>query len=124
MTNSRFGISYYVRSLFRVMGPHVHYTRTKRVQAQNGSGWEFSCRQCSYRVRYIQLNEHDKRTLEIIDIGDPTARHTNNILKGFVASDLQDRVEQPDQIVDEDTWLTKELRQQIDIILGKFTWDW
>jgi hypothetical protein len=106
------------------MNPHVHYTLTKRIDSHNGSGWEFSCEQCSYKVRYIQLPEHDRRTLEIIDIGDPSARHTNNVLKEFVARDLQGGCDDQVQIVDEEVWLTYELREQIDIILGKFSWDW
>jgi hypothetical protein len=100
----------------------VHYTITERIERENGSGWEFTCQQCSYRARYIHFPEHGKQTLEIIDIGDPTARHTNNAHREFIGEDLQGQDNLPGILEDEDSWLTPELREQIDAILGKLGW--
>lgn len=101
----------------------VHYTITERIEREDGAGWEFTCRECSYRARYIHFPEHGKQTLEIIDIGDPTARHTNNAHKEYLAGNSESQGSVPGIFDDEASWLTPELRQQIEAILGKFQWD-
>lgn len=101
----------------------VHYTITERIQGEGGSGWEFTCKECSYRARYIHFADHGKQTLEIIDIGDPTARHTNNAHKEFRSNDTVDAGLVPNIIEDETSWLTPELRGQIESVLAKFVWD-
>jgi hypothetical protein len=98
----------------------VHFTITERIQGQDGSGWEFSCKECSYRARYIHFPEHGKQTLEIIDIGDPMARHTNGDHKDFPPQRNQSSSWVPNLIEDEETWLTPDLRAQIEAVLSKF----
>jgi len=55
----------------------IHHTHTKRIQDSAKEGWEFQCPYCSYRTRYITQNGNEPRRLEIIDEGDPDARHTS-----------------------------------------------
>jgi hypothetical protein len=101
----------------------VHYTITERIQGENGYGWEFTCKECSYRARYVHFPKHGKQTLEIIDIGDPTARHTNNAHKEILGEGSQAQDAVPGFFEDEAAWLTPELRAQIEAVLGKFNWD-
>ena len=101
----------------------VHFTITEKIQGENISGWEFSCKECSYRARYIHFPDHGKQTLEIIDIGDPMARHTNNANQDYLENDYQDQGTSTKIFEEEAAWLTPELRQQIEVILGKFSWE-
>jgi hypothetical protein len=100
----------------------VHFTKTEKIEREDGAGWEFTCDECSYRARYIHFPEHGKQTLEIIDIGDPTARHTNSANQENLAESLPNQASVPTIIEDEASWLTPELREQIDLILAKFEW--
>jgi hypothetical protein len=54
----------------------VHQTRAQKIHDPSKEGWEFSCPHCSYRARSTSKNGRGPRTLEIIDGGDPGARHT------------------------------------------------
>ena len=101
----------------------IHYTKTEKLQGKNGSGWEFSCKECSYRVRYIYLSENTDRTLEIINIGDPTARHTNNSETEFRDQELPRPRIEANAGEDKSAWLTSDLLDQIQAILAKFDWD-
>lgn len=96
---------------------NIHYTLTHRITTPHSSGWEFSCQQCSYRIRYTRLPGKDKLALEIINIGDPSARHTNNTPDWFQDNPIANSTEE------EGSWLTAELRDQIRIILSKSGWD-
>ncbi len=84
----------------------VHHTAAARIPIEEGGGWEFQCPECSYRVRY--LDDRSSPHLEILNAGDPGARHTNNH-RGTRRSPASR---------DED-WLTPELRQHIDEILRR-----
>jgi hypothetical protein len=101
----------------------VHYTITERIEGEKGSGWEFTCNECSYRARYIHFPEHGRQTLEIIDIGDPNARHTNNAHQELIGNEIRAQDGVPSYFIDESTWLTPELRQQIYAVLAKYDWD-
>lgn len=57
----------------------VHHTEIYELHEQPGGtviGWEFVCPQCSYQARYVAQTQR----LEIINLGDPHARHTGNQL--------------------------------------------
>jgi hypothetical protein len=100
----------------------VHYTVTERIEGEKGSGWEFTCKECSYRARYIHFPDHGRQTLEIIDIGDPTARHTNSAHQVYLDQSSQNGEYEHNIFEDESSWLTPEIREQIDAILAKFDW--
>ena len=77
----------------------VHHTITH----QNQDSWEFSCPICGYRARYNAHPRHHTQQLEILQVGDPQARHVSNHLQIRVA--------------DDEAWLTPELRQQMEELL-------
>jgi hypothetical protein len=56
----------------------VHHTFTNRIPDSEGGGWEFWCVECSYRVRYTQQDASSSQQLQVLNAGDPLARHTSN----------------------------------------------
>ncbi len=92
--------------------PTIHQTTTNRIHNAERGGWEFACPTCSYRVRFIMHTRHEQR-LEIIDLGDPEARHTSNHVPVRPMEDWP--VSESDDL--HEAWLTPELRQQIEDLL-------
>ena len=97
----------------------VHHTHTKVIQSGSVRGWEFGCAQCGYRARYIITNGHDMGEFEILEIGDPEARHYNASLEEAYELD-----QQYPEISDEADWLPIEIVEQIEAILGRFDFDY
>jgi hypothetical protein len=56
----------------------VHQTVTTRINDGESCGWEFKCHICGYHARYLIRGSDDEGALEVIEVGDPHARHTNN----------------------------------------------
>lgn len=100
----------------------VHYTITQRIISPGGSVWEFFCHDCGYQARYIDMAQHGEQKLEILDVGDPAARHTNNSHELGRVGELGSRGAQEREVADEESWLTPELRKQIEDILAGFDW--
>lgn len=103
----------------------IHQTETRRIPDAEGGGWVFNCRNCGYQARYRM--EQGMPKLEILDLGDPQARHSNNHspVSDFdewsaCVMDFQEEVLEseadPNAEVEED-WLTPDLRQQIEEIM-------
>ncbi len=95
----------------------IHSTITKRFHEANGEGWEFSCYQCKYCVRYLFHSNNQEYQLEILDFGDSRARHTSNTGNENPDPDFR---QDGKLIPDEEAWLTPELRQKIDEIIKRF----
>jgi hypothetical protein len=89
--------------------PQVHHTITHRTQAEGQDGWEFVCPICGYRARYRSKGSFGTQQLEILQIGDPQARHTSNHTS---AGPLQTEMGNIDE-----SWLTDEIRQQMEDLL-------
>jgi hypothetical protein len=90
----------------------IHHTATNRFQDAERVGWEFVCPTCEYRVRFIVHAKHVPQ-LEILDPGDPQARHTSNHVPVRPIEDW------PVTASDDahEAWLTPELRQQMEDLL-------
>lgn len=92
--------------------PTIHQTTTNRIQDAERGGWEFVCPTCGYHVRYIQPVKQAQQ-LEILDLGDPQARHTSNHVPVRPIEDWP--VSAGDDV--HEAWLTPELRQQMEDLL-------
>ena len=103
----------------------IHHTETRRIPEEEGGGWVFTCQHCGYQALYRM--EQGMPKLEILDLGDPQARHSNNqspasnfdewaaCLMDFQEEALEGDVAPSAE--DEQDWLTPELREQIEAIL-------
>ncbi len=108
--------------------PAIHHTEINRIQNGDEGGWEFVCHNCGYRARYT-IDKHGSQKLEILFLGNSSARHTSGPLDRVPPGDPQvvERPEPPDDVglrsgdlgVDE-TWLPEDLRDQVEAILRKF----
>jgi hypothetical protein len=101
--------------VYKEMVP-LHKTEAVPIDAQAGNVWELVCCECNFRARYTQSQNDEANRLEILDIGDPQARHAGNqgsakINPEHVHGSLRRRSD------DEETWLTPELRQKLSQIL-------
>jgi hypothetical protein len=97
----------------------VHHTCTKVIQSEWVRGWEFGCDQCGYRAHYLIANGHDMGEFEILELGDPEARHCNTPLDEvyeFVHDHAEDH--------EEEIGLPAEIVEQIEAILGRFDFDY
>lgn len=96
--------------------PSIHHTITKRVRHGQQEGWEFECPICGYRARYTTRFQSGSPQLEILHIGDAQARHLSDQvqIKWNEARPVQVRDVEDD---DDETWLTPELRQQMEELL-------
>lgn len=105
----------------------IHRTITNRIPDEQGGGWEFWCAECSYRVRYAHPASPGEQQLQIIDAGDPTARHTSQSIEDpldeafspFDERPAPDDVSLPVESFDERTWLTPELRAALAPIIAR-----
>lgn len=118
----------------------IHYTVTNRIPESEGGGWEFWCVECSYRVRYTRSHPQLGERLEILDIGDPRARHTSNQAEEATPDEYSSQPEAaetedewllafniypPDdstleaEIFDEQAWLTPEIRERLGQIIAR-----
>ena len=94
----------------------LHKTETIPIDAQAGNEWELVCYECSFRARYTQDLKHGANRLEILEIGNPQARHTGN--QGSTRVHLQlDHGPALRQHDNEEAWLTPDLRQRLSEIL-------
>jgi hypothetical protein len=89
----------------------IHQTISNRIQGEDGDAWEFACPICAYRVRYIVRHNDGGQELEILDSGDPRARHIGYHVQ---AKPIERLVENED---DDESWLTPELRRQMEELL-------
>ena len=94
----------------------IHQTVAKRLQAPGQNGWEFVCPTCGYQVRYVVHNGSGASQLEILQIGDPQVRHAGNHIstRSFVPQPINPIEDENDG---DETWLTPELRQQMENLL-------
>ena len=93
----------------------LHKTETVPIEAQAGKEWELVCNECSFRARFAQDLKQGANRLEILDLGDPQARHAGN--QGSAAPTNLDYYPSGRRGSDEETWLTPELRQRLSEIL-------
>lgn len=97
----------------------IHQTNTNSITTTSLDGWEFSCHLCGYKARY--LIESGDQKLELLNIGDPRARHTSSPIDGtydFDNSIIDHGQGRSDFGNFEDrVWLPPELEQQLDEIL-------
>jgi hypothetical protein len=77
----------------------VHHTITNRTK----NSWVFVCPTCGYKARYNTESRQNEPQLEILQIGDPQARHASNHAQV--------------SITDDEAWLTPKLRQQMEELL-------
>ena len=103
----------------------IHHTHTQEFQDAAKSGWEFSCPYCSYRTRYITRNGNGPRRLEIIDRGDPHARHTSAFPEDSFDIDWvqQEPTHKETSTSNDDVQLPEHLQQQIEEILKRIDTD-
>jgi hypothetical protein len=96
--------------------PSIHHTITKKVRRGQQDGWEFECPICGYRALYIAQLQAGSPQLEILHIGDAQARHLSNQPRTSwgMARPVQVMADDDD---DDETWLTPELRQQMEDLL-------
>ena len=94
----------------------MHQTETIPIDEQANNEWEFVCYECSFRAKYTRSLNHGKNRLEVLDIGDPQARHTAHQgtanLRPQFDGGLARRVG-----ANEEAWLTPELRKKLSEIL-------
>jgi hypothetical protein len=62
----------------------AHILVMKETHAETGQVWEFSCPRCGYRGRFIKYAEPVNPELEILDRGDPEARHMSSQLEALL----------------------------------------
>jgi hypothetical protein len=91
----------------------IHHTISNRFETSNHTGWEFICPTCGYRTRYTLRAELGGQQLEVLDAGDPQARHTGS--QTAVTPVESWSVTMVDD--DDEAWLTDALRQQIEDLL-------
>ena len=110
---------------------NIHYTVTTPISGGDRDGWDFSCESCSYHARYILGDDKTQYQFEIVDAGDPFARHVGpNVAPS--SFDLCEDTLQPDEIYirseksamdedlfDEEAWLTPDLRRKLSLILDR-----
>ena len=109
----------------------VHHTEISRIKNAEEVGWEFVCHSCGYCARYL-VDRQGAQRLEIVCIGDPTARHTSGQISPSTG-DWQDipapcvGFEDPGRgIADQnmsdelDAWLPPHLQAKIEAILSKY----
>jgi hypothetical protein len=72
----------------------LHRTTTSRLEHSSQVSWEFSCPECGYRARFIRDSEDGTSRLEILDIGDPSVRHTSATIPDAVDNVLQPGIEE------------------------------
>jgi hypothetical protein len=109
----------------------THLTATHRVSKRGISGWEFVCPECGYHARYWERTQPGLQNLEILNTGDPDARHTSS--SPLVSSceweidplmeGIEDFPEDPVVAAEEESWLTPELRMQLENIVKAFDED-
>jgi hypothetical protein len=110
---------------------NIHYTLTTPLSGGDRDGWDFSCESCGYHARYILGDDKTQYLLEILDTGDPFARHIGPNTADFSLDPCGDTV-RPDEVYfepeqnepDEDlfieqSWLTPELRRKLSSILDR-----
>ncbi len=116
----------------------VHHTITNKIPDSQGGGWEFWCVECSYRVRYTQHDTAASQQLQVLDSGDPWARHTSNQFSQEDELSPDEFLDQlglgtqpgtaefpPDELLpldeefDEDTWLNPEIRAFLAQLVGR-----
>lgn len=98
----------------------IHQTITSRINSDDREGWEFICEDCGYRACYTLDESSGTNNLQIIDFGNLNARHVSSEINGknLEATSLVPTPNETD--LDEEYWLTPELRQQIEAILKDF----
>jgi hypothetical protein len=108
--------------------PTVHNTEINRIQNGDEAGWEFICHSCGYRARYT-IDIYGTQKLEILYVGDSTARHTTGQSEQTARSDgldlhydelLDDAGLDMDDTYLDDIWLPEDLREQVEAIMKKF----
>jgi hypothetical protein len=116
----------------------IHYTLTRRLTAEEGEGWEFTCPECGYWARYLSSGRLEPELI-VLSEGDPDARHTTSDWGwNLDAFGIEESAAYPPHLVEEEVdwpsawdlendvtaipdedWLTPELRRQIAAILTK-----
>jgi hypothetical protein len=92
----------------------LHRTNARMIR-EDAKEWEFTCDKCSYLAIYtVHFPWRDCFVLKTIDYGDLQAIHLNDVLRCRKAG------EPPN---DDESWLTPELRKQIEDIIDKFDWE-
>lgn len=115
----------------------LHRTTTIRIHDQDGDGWEFACKKCNYRARYMERFDRGERVLVVLDLGDPQARHTSSQQElgqlgdwplntseyaGSSENELED-LEEVNLSYDEEAWITPEIRFKLEEILKRLDKD-
>ena len=95
----------------------VHQTTTTKLETDHSSGWEFTCSECSYRARYLHRHDLDEHTFEILNSGDPKARHTNSPIDYPSPTNGCHFENNLEQEIDE-SWLTPEIRKKLEEIVS------
>ncbi len=110
---------------------NMHNTITTLVLGEEGIGWEFTCENCGYHARYIVNNHPGPYNLEILDPGDPNVRHKSDLPmmnaseESAIAEDASapvssgDTALKPEEILDDESWLTPEIREKLEAIVKK-----
>lgn len=88
----------------------IHHTTVQQILGAAGEGWEFHCDECNFLMRYYLPECSQAAQLEVISMGDVNARHLS-----AAASLMSGRGES----IEEEAWLTPEIRQTIEAILKK-----
>jgi hypothetical protein len=106
--------------------PCIHHTEINKIHNGEEEGWEFLCHNCGYRARFT-VDRTGTQRLEIIFIGDPSARHISHEALEETYVMQEDCLCTPDDAgssdifyEDEEAWLTPELRAQVEKIIGNF----
>jgi hypothetical protein len=112
----------------------VHSTEINRIQNGDEGGWEFVCHSCGYRARYT-MDKHGTQRLEILFVGDTSARHTSEKVEEVFGASTGEAPEewqaewqgpQDDDGLEadvpgwEDDWLPENIQEQVKAILKKF----
>jgi hypothetical protein len=92
--------------------PHIHHTITQRTQAEGQDGWEFVCPICGYRARYRSQDNFGTQQFEILQVGDPQARHTSNHTPVRSVQPWHTEMTNVDE-----SWLTDDVRRQMEDLL-------
>jgi hypothetical protein len=100
--------------VYKDMAP-LHKTETIPTAAQAGNEWELVCNECSFRARYTQDLAHGENRLEILNPGDPQARHCGN--HGGATINPGQAIGSHQRHHTEEAWLTPEIRQKLSEIL-------
>lgn len=103
--------------------PLIHRTITRKVRDGQQAGWEFECPICGYRARYIARFHASSPQLEILHIGDTQARHLSDQVQMKWTEHQPVRVMEIDENDVDETWLTPQLRQQMEDLLKDVNMD-